>query len=308
MKTLLFKAILNSFDFFGRKFVYNKDLPGEVACINNISYSSRSKINELDIHFPKDNTQKLPILVYIHGGGWTIGDKASYTKFCETIAKEGFLVFNINYRLGPKYKHPSQVIDVNDALTWVIENAASYNGNIQQVFLGGDSAGAHLASLQGCLITNENLRNYYNIEIPINKSHLSGLILYYGAYNFDTLIDTRFPGIKIMTNSYIGTRNPKEYKYVKKISPIHNITEDFPPVFITSGKVDWLYSQTIEMIKELDNKGINHTDLLFDEETKEAQHAFINFYKRDCTKKACQYTIDFLKEKSKVKIKNPIKI
>ncbi|MBS4538925.1 alpha/beta hydrolase [Clostridium sp. D2Q-11] len=303
MKTILFKGILNGFDLIGRKFYYNNDLPKDVYSVRNREYSFKSKYNKLDIHFPEGNTEKLPIMIYIHGGGWTIGNKGNYTKLCQTIANEGFLVFNINYRLGPKNQHPSQVIDVIDAIKWVKENYTDYNGDINQIFLGGDSGGAHLSSLVSCILTNENLRKSYNIETPIVKEQLLGLILYYGAYNFDTLIDTGFPAIKIMVKSYIGTKKPEESQYIDQISPIDHITKDFPPVFITAGKVDWLYSQTAEMIEELDRKGIQYSKLIFDKTTKEAQHAFINFYKRDCTKEAYNATIEFLKENIKHSVK-----
>jgi acetyl esterase/lipase len=80
---------------------YAKGLPGD-------------DLLKLDIHRPeKGPQQNLPIIVYIHGGGWTGSDKMEMDVWCKRMAERGYLVFNVNYRLAPKFQFP---VEVNDCL------------------------------------------------------------------------------------------------------------------------------------------------------------------------------------------------
>ena len=92
-------------------------------------------------------TSQLPILVFIHGGGWSEGDKGHHPRKGEFFAREGFLYVTLNYRLSPKVTHPAHVEDVAKALAWVYRNAETFGGDASRIFLLGHSAGAHLAAL-----------------------------------------------------------------------------------------------------------------------------------------------------------------
>ncbi|MGA9520448.1 MAG: alpha/beta hydrolase [Myxococcaceae bacterium] len=118
----------------------------EVEIARDVTYGDDPVLQSLDLYRVAGASQ-LPILVFIHGGGWSEGDKGRHPRKGEFFAREGFLYVTMNYRLSPKVTHPAHVEDVATALAWIHRNAASYGGDASRVFLLGHSAGAHLAAL-----------------------------------------------------------------------------------------------------------------------------------------------------------------
>jgi acetyl esterase/lipase len=108
-----------------------------------------AKFHSLDVYAPK-NAKGLPVLIFIHGGGWRGGDKANpgvgarpAAHFCA----EGFVFVSINYRLTPAGKHPVNIQDVAKAVAWVHNHIAEHGGDPNQLSIAGHSAGGHLAAL-----------------------------------------------------------------------------------------------------------------------------------------------------------------
>lgn len=102
----------------------------------------------LDIYAPED-AKSCPVMVYVHGGGWSKGDKRAIHHKAEFFVGEGYVFVSVNYRLVPKIQHPTNVQDVANALAWVHSNIEKYGGDPEWIFLMGHSAGAHLVALAG---------------------------------------------------------------------------------------------------------------------------------------------------------------
>ena len=101
--------------------------------------------NLLDVYRPEGVTGPLPVMVYIHGGGFRILSKDSHWMFGCGFANRGFLVFNVNYTLSTTAPFPAAVEDVFAAFEWIVANAASYGGDLSRLVFAGESAGANLA-------------------------------------------------------------------------------------------------------------------------------------------------------------------
>ncbi len=282
-------------EFLVRNFVFNRNLPAGAKITRNINYSD---MGMMDIYTPEKISGQLPILIYIHGGGWTTGSKLTTTRQCVTISREGYLVISVKYRLGPQYTHPAQLEDITLVLKWLINNKDKYNANINRIFFGGSSAGAHLACLSVCVATNNKLMERIGLEFPVTGSQIAGSILISGGYNMENIVDSGFFMIRTMVQSYTGTRNPSEYKYKDQISPVHHITEEFPPAFIAAGGRDKLFGQSIELIDELDKKERPYDKLLFDKNMKCAKHAFLHYYYKECSKQTYKGIIEFMNKYS----------
>jgi acetyl esterase/lipase len=100
----------------------------------------------LDLYRP-DGAVAAPMLLFVHGGGWSTGDKSELAWLGEQLARQGVLVAVPNYRLSPAVQHPTHVQDVARAVAWFARQGASYGGDPRHLYLAGHSAGAHLASL-----------------------------------------------------------------------------------------------------------------------------------------------------------------
>ncbi len=89
-----------------------------------------------------------PVLVYFHGGGWTIGTLDSHDGVCRALTNQvQCIIVSVDYRLAPEHKFPAAVEDAYAATVWVAQNAASIHGNPERIAVGGDSAGGNLAAV-----------------------------------------------------------------------------------------------------------------------------------------------------------------
>ncbi len=217
MTAILIKMYQSVMEFIARLLLFNRNMPDGFLKTTDIVYSDTGK---MDIFRPDKTFATLPVIIYIHGGGWTTGSKKTSARQCALFAREGYLVLNMEYRLGPKYKHPDQIEDIANVLSWMNKNAKKYNADTNKVFFAGSSVGAHLSCLAVCIATNDNLRERIGVDFPIKGHQIAGSLLIYGGYNMESIIDSGFFMIKTMIKSYTGTNRPSEYEFKDQISPI----------------------------------------------------------------------------------------
>jgi acetyl esterase len=109
------------------------------------------------VYWPSDDAG-LPVLVWLHGGGWVIGSVDSHDPMCRQLCNDtGVIVVSVDYRLAPEHKFPAAVDDCVAAWTWVNEHTAELGGDAARVAHGGDSAGANLAAVVSLLARDEGL-------------------------------------------------------------------------------------------------------------------------------------------------------
>ena len=115
----------------------------------DVRYTPGSDRQTLDVFAPR-KARDLPVVIFVHGGGWFMGDKNMFgfhRAVGRFLARHGYVAVLINYRLSPAVKHPEHVKDVARAVKWVRANITTYGGDPDRIVLSGHSAGAHLASL-----------------------------------------------------------------------------------------------------------------------------------------------------------------
>ncbi len=109
---------------------------------------SGHKRQVLDIYKPEKATGRtLPVMFWIHGGGWQVGDKSDVALKPKVLTERGFVFVSTNYRLLPEVEMGVLIRDVAKSLGWVHRNIAKYGGDPERIFVGGHSAGAQLAAL-----------------------------------------------------------------------------------------------------------------------------------------------------------------
>lgn len=138
--------------------------PEGVTEINNIPYiNDGNKYHLLDLYYPEGTTGKLPVIIDVHGGGWVYGDKELNKIFCLNMAKKGFAVFNMSYRLYDDVTVNEQLQDVGFALRWISEHGHEYHCDMENIMLVGDSAGGQLAAYSAALMSSPELRHVFGI-------------------------------------------------------------------------------------------------------------------------------------------------
>ncbi|MBU6398821.1 MAG: alpha/beta fold hydrolase [Verrucomicrobia bacterium] len=102
--------------------------------------------HKLDLYLPRGRIST-PVFFFIHGGAWKYGDRSQYVALGNRFAKEGILTVVPSYRLAPKHPFPAQIEDVAAAFAWTVRHIAEYGGDTNRIYVGGHSAGGHLAAL-----------------------------------------------------------------------------------------------------------------------------------------------------------------
>lgn len=136
---------------------------------NKDLYYGKDPLQKLDIYSPKSGSN-LPVIFYVHGGGWHRGDKKMDAGKGSTYAANGIVFLSVDYRLVPQVKHPSQAEDLAQAFAWTRKNIAQYGGNPDCIFLMGHSAGAHLVDL---LATNDRFLAAQGLSLQNIKGVIS---------------------------------------------------------------------------------------------------------------------------------------
>jgi arylformamidase len=113
----------------------------------DVQYGPTEDYQALDVYSPGDGAKDLPVVFWIHGGGWETGDKRDVHIKPRAFVERGFVFVSTNYRLWPTVEMEVIVRDVAKALGWVHRNISSYGGDAERIFVMGHSAGAQLAAL-----------------------------------------------------------------------------------------------------------------------------------------------------------------
>ena len=120
-----------------------------IEVFKDIPYRDSNKAtHRLDIYCPPGATpeQPLPVVFYVHGGGFRILSKDTHWLVGSRYARAGFLVVNISYRLAPKDPFPAAVDDVCEAYCWVQKHVTAYGGDPTRILVAGESAGGNLVT------------------------------------------------------------------------------------------------------------------------------------------------------------------
>ncbi|MFP5021900.1 alpha/beta hydrolase [Pseudonocardia phyllosphaerae] len=121
--------------------------PEPVAAVHDAAAPGPGGDIPLRVYVPEGSGPS-GVLVYYHGGGWTIGDLDTHDAVCRVLAnRAGVVVVAVDYRLAPEHRFPAAVDDAVAALAWVHAHAAEYGGDPGRLAVGGDSAGGNLAAV-----------------------------------------------------------------------------------------------------------------------------------------------------------------
>ncbi|TDM12269.1 alpha/beta hydrolase [Macrococcus lamae] len=237
-----------------------------VKIYHNIVYSKLSG-SQLDILMPAKikKGDKLPLIIWTHGGGYIAGDKKYKNPYLAQLAEKGFIIANINYALAPEYQYPTPIKQQAAASQYMLKNKLNLPIDKNQIIIGGDSAGAQLASQFAAIQTNDKLSETMNMKPSFKKEQLKAVILFGGFYNMKTVRATNFPRIKLFMQSYTGEANwEKDFVPINQMSTTRHVTKDYPPTFLTVGDADPFDSQARELVTVLQKYNIPYKTSFFD--------------------------------------------
>jgi acetyl esterase/lipase len=232
---------------------------------SNIVYHTANNYEaKLDVYQPAGMSRPTPVVIVIHGGGWIAGTKEERVLEIMPYLQMGFAAVNVEYRLAQVSLAPAAVEDCRCALHWVFANAKKYNFDPNRVVLQGGSAGGHLALTTGMLTpaagfdhecyTGED--NVWSQNPGTDKDpRVAAIVNWFGIA--DVLDELHGPNAKGYAVTWLGDQ-PNADELAKRLSPIHYVDKNTPPIITIHGDKDALvpYEQSVKLHKALDAAGV----------------------------------------------------
>ncbi len=251
-----------------------------VRASRNLAYRLPENVDTIDIdkkyriYIPAHKPDKpLPLLIYLHGGGWCFGSINSCARFCAgLVAESDMAVMAVEYPLAPEHAYPAAIDSCTDAVIFAFDNAERYGFDTDNISLGGDSSGGNLA-----LTTALNLvymaEKSGNPDGTSSLSHLKSLLLFYPvvkAWSDDCESWRKYgcgfgldAGImEAFNEAYVGENNPEE-PLISPICASKRHLAQLPPVLIVNADHDILKDQGLEMYKRMADAGVNVTRTVY---------------------------------------------
>jgi acetyl esterase/lipase len=242
--------------------------PAGVEIEQDLAYAGTDNPRQkLDVFLPKKRaTEKpLPLVAFIHGGGWRNGDKRSGLRRVAAFVESGeFVGASIGYRLSGEAIWPAQIHDCKAAIRWLRAHADEFGFDPDRIAVMGSSAGGHLVAMLGTSGDVKKLEGDLGKHKEVS-SRVNCVVDEFGPTNFLTMND--FPGkmdhlAKDSPESkLLGRQITKVPDLVREASPITYVTKDDPPILILHGTKDPLvpYQQSVAFAATLRKAGVTVT-------------------------------------------------
>ncbi|MBZ5738808.1 alpha/beta hydrolase [Nocardioides mangrovi] len=250
-----------------------------VVVDKNVPYDAEhGKRGLLDVYRPAAGTirpdgGRAPVLLQVHGGGWTIGNKDQQgIPLMQHLAAKGWVCVAINYRLAPRDPFPAQIIDVKRAIAWIREHIEEYGGDPDYIAITGGSAGGHLTAL-AAVTPNDPA---YQPGFEDADTSVAVAVPHYGVYDFAG--STGLRSAELMRDTFLAPRVVKRRwddapEVFEAGTPLLRVGKDAPDFFVLHGAHDSLVSVEqarlfVARLREVSGATVVYAEL------PGAQHAF----------------------------------
>ncbi|KZK38259.1 putative lipase [Lactococcus cremoris] len=298
---ILIRHLFNSEVKITDKVSFNR-AKANVEVTYNQHYDSDFKDNTYDLYLPKNNNQRLPVLIWVHGGGYVGGDKEGVKEFATRLASDAKIaVVSMNYEKAPESKYPNQLRQVSELVKTLKDEKLS-KLKLDNIILGGDSAGAQIALQFALTQTNEQYRDSLKVPQLIKREGIKATISYCGPINLEQLKNTKTSSnfmkffVRTVAWSELGIKNWKTSSQLKQASLVKHLTSEFPPTYITDGNAYSFQEQGLTFKDKLKQLSVPVQSLFFNKTKKEITHEYQFDYSKSEAKDCYVQTLNFINQ------------
>jgi acetyl esterase/lipase len=218
----------------------------------------------LDIYTPDGaGAAPRPVILWVHGGGFISSSAATVADYAILLAHAGYTVASLDYSLAPGSRYPVPVRQGNAALRYLAGHAGRFGGDPARIVLGGDSAGAQIASQLAAVQTDPALARAAGITAAAPPGSLRGVVLFCGLYDMRTVSGTGFPALRTYLWAYTGRRDWTSYPAIDELSTTRHVTARYPPTLLAVGDADPFRSQAAELATALRRRAVPLTTVFW---------------------------------------------
>jgi acetyl esterase/lipase len=218
-------------------------LPPGVRVVRDVHYGDAAgNSNLLDLYLPaKASDSPLPLVVYIHGGGWRAGDKGSPCIHAAFMVEQGYAFASINYRYSQQAVFPAQLDDCKGAVRWLRSHAKEQNIDPDRIGIWGSSAGAHLAALVAMTAGDPAREGVVGGNAKVS-SGVKCAVDFYGPSDFVNM-EAHAAAAKIVRDPtkisvLLGGTPMEKPELAVAASPVRHVSKSTPPFLILHGGAD----------------------------------------------------------------------
>ncbi|HEX4360506.1 MAG TPA: alpha/beta hydrolase [Pseudonocardia sp.] len=202
--------------------------------VADLTYSEHGPFGTLDVwhraDLPLDG--RAPVLLQVHGGAWSTGDKVGQAEpLLGYLAERGWVCVTVNYRLAPAQRWPAMMVDVKRAIAWTREHISGHGGDPDFIAITGGSAGGHLAALAALSPNDPDFQPGFT-EVDTT---LAAAVPLYGVHDFTRDRQGLFA---LLENKIIGTTFAEDGRTWRQASPALRVGPRTPPFFVVHGSTD----------------------------------------------------------------------
>lgn len=277
--------------------------PGGVTGLADLTYSTLSGFRPLtlDLYLPADRpTGGAPVIVYVHGGGWTGGHTRHSGAFenwpgvLASLAARGYVVASVNYRLSAEAPSPAAEQDVKSAVRWLRTNATRFGIDERHIGIWGGSAGGQLAALAGTSCGVSALAPpVTDAKAPLESDCVQAVVAWYGVFDFAPLAKNVVPPPNVAR--YLGCEaGTCTEASIALASAVRHIDRNDPPSLLIHGELDTTVavSQSQNFHAALQSAGVKSQLMVL----PDVDHSFVGNtaeLTRTASLRALTATIDF---------------
>jgi acetyl esterase len=247
------------------KAVLDRHAPTDVEATRNIRYADEPDCL-LDVSRPVGVRGPLPLVVWIHGGGWIGGSKDELFGYASLIAHAGYVVATVDYSRAPEHRYPTPVRQTMLAVEHLVHESSRYGIDAARIALCGDSAGAQIAAQLAVAVTTPGYARTLGIASTIEPEQLRALVLACGPYDLALSRTASTPAgrrlVAAVMWAYSGVRHPDDSPSFATWSVTDHLTAGFPAPLVTVGNADPLRPHSELLVARLRALGIE-PDTLF---------------------------------------------
>jgi len=237
-----------------------------------LAYGPAGKRQTLDVYRPAAPVENAPVLLQVHGGAWTIGEKEQQGQpLMRHLAQRGWVCVAINYQLSPRVKFPEHLVDVKRAIAWIREHVAEYGGDPSWLAVTGGSARGHLTALTALTPNDPRFQpGFEQVDTSVDAA-----VPFYGIYDFVDRAGVRTrSSMRGFLERYVMPAGLDEDRELWDMaSPITHVREDAPPFFVIHGNYDALAFVEDARLFVTALRGVSRNPVAY-VEVPWAQHAF----------------------------------
>lgn len=274
---------------------------------SNLRYGTRYPNSFLDIWYPSADGSPRPTVIYIHGGGFFMGDKVEGDPLAtapsnpagtgiDAMVKAGFNVVSIDYAFAPAYRYPVPLRQLDEAVRYLSANAGRLGIDMKNVVIMGGSAGAQMSAQYGVLLSNPAYAKDVGIRPSIAPSDVKGLVL------FSPPLKVSGFGWRMnaMMWAYLDTKDLETSPQAKQMDIVPNVGPGYPATYITDGnQSDTFPMHAKAMAAKLREHGVDHVFNYYEANEAKLDHGYTARLNTPQGRENMDRAIAFIRERTK---------